>query len=100
MVISQVVGTGPKKVYVLYGVLQHACWRVAYKAFLYQLLAMAMLHVACIEHVCHTPKNQQLELPNLKIIALKRQLIFTSISGFHVGFRRFRGAFFVTFLHK
>ena len=34
-----------KKTYVLHVVMQLACREVAYKAFLYQLLAMAMLHV-------------------------------------------------------
>ena len=67
MVISQVGGTG-KKTYVLYVVMQLACRRVAYKAFLYQLLAMAMLHVLSL--FATLPKSNS---SNLKIIALKKE---------------------------
>lgn len=57
-----------KKTYVLYVVMQLACRRAAYKAFLYQLLAMAMLHVLSL--FATLPKSNS---SNLKIIALKKE---------------------------
>ena len=62
--ISQVVRV--HKPYIMHTacIMHHACWPVAYKAFFYQFLAKATLHVVFLEHVGHTPDNQQLEPEN------------------------------------